>query len=150
MHSLAFLLTRICFMHIVVSVFAVCSVQLTSFLVQDRAVPSTAMELKQVEEVHNLMELYIWLANQFEEQFVDAPIVREMVVKSNDLITLGLNALTRGSSPMANQKVEREGVRSEYPNPPPLRRTLPAMLQTANSLSWLNLHRGQDGEIKEK
>lgn len=60
-----------------------------------REVPSTAAGLKQCEECHYLLELYSWLANHFESQFIDAAIVKDLLEQSNNLIQRALHQLTK-------------------------------------------------------
>lgn len=59
------------------------------------AIPSTAAELKALEALNAVCDLYIWLAFRFEEAFPDRIEVENMRLQCSDMIGRSLENLGR-------------------------------------------------------
>mmetsp|Transcript_19653 Transcript_19653/g.30793 ORF Transcript_19653/g.30793 Transcript_19653/m.30793 type:complete len:297 (-) Transcript_19653:260-1150(-) len=67
-------------------------------------IPSTSLQLKELEDKHMVFELYLWLALRFKESFPDIVLARECVEQSNLLIQAGLKQLTREEAMAHSEK----------------------------------------------
>ena len=60
-----------------------------------REIPSTAAQLKSLEALHGVFDLYIWLAFRFEDSFPDRNVVELLRRECSDMIGKGLENISR-------------------------------------------------------
>lgn len=71
-------------------------------------VPSTAAQLKNLEALHAVYDLYIWLSFRFEDCFPDREDVEILRLQCSELIAKGLDSLGRQkrSSPKKAEQLQ--------------------------------------------
>lgn len=71
------------------------------------ATPSRHEDLQVLEDTHGVLEMYIWLARRFPDQFYEIDLATEQADLSSKLINTGLEVISANSLKYAEDRIQR-------------------------------------------